>query len=93
MMTDEKYNFVKIFERALRDNWERPAVTDYDTDVTLTYGQLAINIEKLHILFKACGASTTLAHNGYQFVLRTLPDLLSQLPQLPQTDLSSVLRK
>ena len=55
MMTDEKYNFVKIFERALRDNWERPAVTDYGTDVTLTYGQLAINIEKLHILFKACG--------------------------------------
>ncbi len=55
MMLEEKYNFVKIFERALRDNWERPAVTDYGTDVTLTYGQLAINIEKLHILFKACG--------------------------------------
>ena len=32
-----------------------PAVTDYGTDVTLTYGQLAINIEKLHILFKECG--------------------------------------
>ena len=55
MMLEEKYNFVKIFERALRENWERPAVTDYGTDVTLTYGQLAINIEKLHILFKACG--------------------------------------
>ena len=55
MMTGETYNFVKLFERTFRDNWELPAVTDYGTDVTLTYGQLAINIEKLHILFKECG--------------------------------------
>ena len=55
MMTDEKYNFVKMYERSLRDNWDESAVTDYGTDVTLTYGQLAINIEKLHILFKECG--------------------------------------
>ena len=54
MMTEDKYNFVKIFERALQDNWDSPAVTDYGTNVTLTYGQLAINIEKLHILFKEC---------------------------------------
>lgn len=55
MMTDEKYNFVKMYERSLREHWDREAVTDYDTKVTLTYGQLAINIEKLHILFKECG--------------------------------------
>ena len=55
MMNEEKYNFVKLFERSFRENWELPAVTDYGTDVTLTYGQLAINIEKLHILFKECG--------------------------------------
>ena len=55
MMMGETYNFVKLFERTFRDNWELPAVTDYGTDVTLTYGQLAINIEKLHILFKECG--------------------------------------
>lgn len=55
MMTDEKYNFVKMYERSFRENWDEPAVTDYGTDVTLTYGQLAINIEKLHILFKECG--------------------------------------
>ena len=55
MMTEEKYNFVKMYERSFRENWESPAVTDYGTDVTLTYGQLAINIEKLHILFKECG--------------------------------------
>ena len=55
MMTEEKYNFVKMYERSFRENWELEAVTDYGTDVTLTYGQLAINIEKLHILFKECG--------------------------------------
>ena len=55
MMTEEKYNFVKYYERSFKDHWDLPAVTDYGTDVTLTYGQLAINIEKLHILFKECG--------------------------------------
>ena len=55
MMHEEQYNFVKIFERSFKENWELPAITDYGTDVTLTYGQLAINIEKLHILFKECG--------------------------------------
>ena len=54
-MNEEKYNFVKFYERSFRQNWGEPAVTDYGTDVTLTYGQLAINIEKLHILFEACG--------------------------------------
>lgn len=55
MMNEEKYNFVKFYERSFRQNWDEPAVTDYGTDVTLTYGQLAINIEKLHILFEVCG--------------------------------------
>ena len=55
MMTEEKYNFVKLFERSFREHWDLEAVTDYGTDTTLTYGQLAINIEKLHILFKECG--------------------------------------
>ena len=55
MMDQEKYNFVKYYERSFKEHWDFPAVTDYGTDVTLTYGQLAINIEKLHILFKECG--------------------------------------
>ncbi len=55
MMTDEQHNFVKYFERSFREHWDLEAVTDYGTNVTLTYGQLAINIEKLHILFKECG--------------------------------------
>ena len=55
MMTEEKYNLVKMYERSLRDNWDLPAVTDYGTDKDITYGELAITIEKLHILFRECG--------------------------------------
>ena len=55
MMTEEKYNLVKMYERSFRENWELPAVTDYGTNETKTYGELAIAIEKLHILFKECG--------------------------------------
>ena len=43
-MLEEKYNFVKIYERSLRENWDAEALTDYGTNVTQTYGQLAINI-------------------------------------------------
>ena len=55
MMNEEKYNFVKMYERSFKEHWDLEAVTDYGTDNTLTYGQLAINIAKLHILFKECG--------------------------------------
>jgi long-chain acyl-CoA synthetase len=55
MLTEEKYNFIKYFERSFRDNWSLEAVSDYGTPVTLTYGQLATTIAKLHILFEECG--------------------------------------
>ena len=54
-MTEEKYNFVKFYERSFREHWDQEAVTDYGTDKTLTYGELAITIAKLHILFEECG--------------------------------------
>lgn len=55
MLTEEKYNFIKYYERSFRNNWDLEAVTDYGTSVTLTYGQLATTIAKLHILFEECG--------------------------------------
>ncbi|MCQ2346655.1 MAG: AMP-binding protein [Paludibacteraceae bacterium] len=55
MLTDERYNFVKIYENSFRNNWELDAITDYGTTNTLTYGQLAERIAQLHILFKQCG--------------------------------------
>ena len=52
MMTSEEYNFVKLYERSFRNNWSQEAITDYGTTNTLTYGELAQQIARLHILFK-----------------------------------------
>lgn len=44
----------KIFERSLKDNWDRPAISNYQ-GVTLHYRDLARRIAKLHIMFDECG--------------------------------------
>ncbi len=50
-----KENTIKIFEESFRNNWELPALSDYNTKQTLTYGQLAERIARLHLLYKECG--------------------------------------
>ena len=50
-----KENLIKIYERSFIDNWELPALTDYNTGECLTYGDFARNIAKLHLLFKNSG--------------------------------------
>jgi len=50
-----KENFVRMFEDSFRQNWDLPAFSDYETKYTLTYGQVAEQVEKLHLLFKQCG--------------------------------------
>ena len=55
MFTSENDNFVKMFERSFRNNWNLEAISDYGTPNTLTYGQVATNIARLHHLFRACG--------------------------------------
>lgn len=47
--------FIETLQNSIRDNWDSPAFTDYGTDVTLTYGDVARQIEHLHILFRTCG--------------------------------------
>ena len=44
----------KMFEQALRENWERPALSNY-RGTTIFYRDLAERIAKLHILFEHCG--------------------------------------
>jgi long-chain acyl-CoA synthetase len=46
--------FIKLFEKSFRENFDFPALSDYGTDVNYTYGELAREIAKLHILFKDC---------------------------------------
>ena len=55
MLTSEQDNFVKMYERSFRENWDLDAVTDYGTANTLTYGRLAMQIAHLHVLFKLYG--------------------------------------
>ena len=55
MLTDEKNNLVKRFETSFREHWDLPAVTDWGTNNTLTYGQLATVIAHLHVMFEENG--------------------------------------
>ena len=55
MLKEEKDNLVKIYENSFRNNWELPALTDWGTTTTFTYGQLAEQIARLHVLFERVG--------------------------------------
>ena len=44
--------FIKLFEKSFRENYDFPALSDYGTNVNYTYGALAKEIAKLHILFR-----------------------------------------
>ena len=44
----------KTFEKAIRDNWDRPAISNYQ-GATMHYRDLARLIAKLHIMFEECG--------------------------------------
>ena len=50
-----KENTIKIFEKSFIDNWELPALSDYNDKRTLTYGQMAEDIARLHLFFERCG--------------------------------------
>jgi long-chain acyl-CoA synthetase len=47
-------NLVEVFEKSIRDHWDLPALTDYKSN-TLTYGQVAEKMLKIHLVFENCG--------------------------------------
>ena len=47
--------FIETLREAICENWDSPAFTDYGTNVTLNYGDVARQIEHIHILFRTCG--------------------------------------
>lgn len=49
-----KENFIKLYENSFKENWDLPCYTDYGEDSTFTYGQVAEEIAKLHLLFQHC---------------------------------------
>ena len=49
-----KENFIKLYENSFQENWDLPCYTDYDEDSGYTYGQVAEEIARLHLLFRHC---------------------------------------
>lgn len=48
-------NFIKLYEKSFAENWELPALTDYSKGYTQTYGEMAEEIAKIHMLFENLG--------------------------------------
>ena len=48
-------NFIRLYEKSFRENWELPAVSDYGTPTRYTFGQVAEEVARLHLLMAACG--------------------------------------
>ena len=48
-------NFLKIFCDSFVDNWDRPAITDLNSGLTLDYGSLGARIERVLQLFASLG--------------------------------------
>ena len=46
-------NFIKIYEKSFKKNWELPALTDYSKGTTFSFADVAKEIARIHILFVA----------------------------------------
>ena len=44
-------NFIKYIETSLKENWDLPALTDYDGE-SYKYSDVARRIAKIHIMFE-----------------------------------------
>lgn len=49
-----KENFIKLYEQSFVEHWDMPALTDYGEIGTLTYGQIAEKIARIHLLYSYC---------------------------------------
>ena len=48
-------NFIKLYEESFAHNFDLPALSDYTSDVSYTYGEMARQIARLHLLYEAAG--------------------------------------
>ncbi|MDE6384067.1 MAG: AMP-binding protein [Paramuribaculum sp.] len=48
-------NLIQIYASSFRKNWDLPALTDYGTSNTLTYGDMARRIARTHLFFELMG--------------------------------------
>ena len=47
-------HFLSYIDESIKQNWSRPALSNYGAS-TYTYGEVASEIEKMHVLFEQCG--------------------------------------
>ena len=47
-----KENLLSIYANSFQENWDLPALTDYTTKDTMTYGDFARTIARYHLFFK-----------------------------------------
>lgn len=48
-------NFIRLYEESFARNFDLPALSDYTSDISYTYGEMARQIAKLHLLYEAAG--------------------------------------
>lgn len=48
-------NFIKLYEKSFIENWDLPALSDYVSKRTLTYGRMAASIAEIHLFFETNG--------------------------------------
>lgn len=48
-------NFIKLYEDSFTLNFDLPALSDYTSDVSYTYGEAARQMARLHLLYEAAG--------------------------------------
>lgn len=48
-------NFIKLYEKSFIENWDLPALTDYVSQKTITYGRMAATIAEIHLFFETNG--------------------------------------
>ncbi len=53
-MINEK-SLIKRIERVFREAWDQPALTNYGSDTTYSYGDVATRVAYLHLLFQEMG--------------------------------------
>ena len=47
-------NFIQLYEKSFRQNWDLPALSDYN-GATYTYGEVARQVARLHLIYEATG--------------------------------------
>lgn len=48
-------NLIKLYEKSFRENWDLPVLSDYSEKKTITYGEFAREIARIHLFYKQCG--------------------------------------